>query len=153
VNWIVGQFIQLAGAALILVAFVGAQTGRLEQKSRLYLLANALGSTALAMEAAYYGQWGFLLLEGAWAIISVMGIVSAALPAGKDPDWSGSAGGHAPGGGIPAEHLWPAGMREGTGDLPGSQTTDAGDRSQIAEEPLPAVQLRIEAGDRDAVVS
>ncbi len=125
-NWMVDQLIQLAGSALILVAFVGAQTGRLDQKSRVYLLANALGSTALAVEAAYYRQWGFLLLEGAWAIISVLGIVSAALPAG---------------------------MRESIGDLPGSQTTDSGDRSQIAQEPLPRVQRGIEAGDCNAVFS
>lgn len=131
----VDQFIQLAGSALILVAFVGAQTGRLEQKSRLYLLANALGSTALAMEAAYYSQWGFLLLEGAWAIISVMGILSAALSAGKDPD-SGPADGHVPGDGIPSDHSWSAGMHEGIGDFPGSETTDSGDRGQIAEEPF-----------------
>jgi hypothetical protein len=153
VNWMVDQLIQLAGSALILVAFVGAQTGRLDQKSRVYLLANALGSTALAVEAAYYRQWGFLLLEGAWAIISVLGIVSAALSAGKDLDWSGSADGHVPGEGVSSDHSWSAGMRESIGDLPGSQTTDSGDRSQIAQEPLPRVQRGIEAGDCNAVFS
>jgi len=96
VNWLVDQLIQLAGSALILIAFAGAQTGRLNQKSRRYLLANALGSAVLAVEAAYYRQWGFLLLEGAWAIISVLGMVSAVLPAGKDPDWSSSADGPVP---------------------------------------------------------
>jgi hypothetical protein len=84
-NWMAAQLIQLAGSALILVAFAGAQTGRLDQKSRPYLLANALGSAALAMEAAYYRQWGFLLLEGAWAIISAAGLVSGARQISEKP--------------------------------------------------------------------
>jgi hypothetical protein len=72
-----GQLIQMAGSALILIAFVGAQAGRLNQKSCRYLLANALGSTALAIDAACTRQWGFLLLEGAWAIVSLTGMLSA----------------------------------------------------------------------------
>jgi len=84
-NWMAAQLIQLAGSALILVAFAGAQTARLDQKSRPYLLANALGSAALAMEAAYYRQWGFLLLEGAWAIISAAGLVSGARQISEKP--------------------------------------------------------------------
>lgn len=83
-SWLADQSIQLAGSALILIAFIGSQTGRLDQKSRAYLLANALGSAALAVDAACYRQWGFLLLEGSWAIVSVTGILSAALPARRD---------------------------------------------------------------------
>ena len=108
------------------------QAGRLDQKSRLYLLANALGSTALAVEAAYYRQWGFLLLEGAWAIISVLGIVSAALSAGKDLDWPGSADGHVPGEGVSSDHSWSAGMRESIGDLPAESVRPADRQSETS---------------------
>jgi hypothetical protein len=73
------QLIQLSGAALILAAFVGAQIGWLNQKSRLYLLVNAVGSAALAINAGCFGQWGFLLLEGSWAIVSLIGLLSAVL--------------------------------------------------------------------------
>jgi hypothetical protein len=83
-NEMVDQLVQLAGSAVILAAFAGAQTGRLNQKSRRYLLANALGGAALAFDAAYYHQWGFLLLEGAWAIVSLIGMLSAEREPARD---------------------------------------------------------------------
>ena len=83
------QLVQFPGAALILLAFVGAQIGRLDQKSRTYLLSNAVGSAALAINAAWFSQWGFLLLEGSWAIVSLIGLRSAlpvyARPAAAKP--------------------------------------------------------------------
>jgi hypothetical protein len=82
---LVDQIIQLAGAMLILAAFAGAQAGRLERCSHGYLLPNLLGSAALAGEAAHGRQWGFLLLEGAWAVISLAGIVTAVLAAHARP--------------------------------------------------------------------
>jgi hypothetical protein len=97
VSGLVNQSIQLAGSALILVAFIGAQAGRLDQKSRAYLLVNALGSTALAVDAAYGRQGGFLLLEGSWAIVSGIGMLSAALPTRRDPARPGQADGQGPG--------------------------------------------------------
>ena len=84
-NEMVDQLVQLAGSAVILAAFAGAQTERLNQKSRRYLLANALGGAALAFDAAYDHQWGFLLLEGAWAIVSLIGMLSAAPSAEREP--------------------------------------------------------------------
>lgn len=71
------QLIQLPGAALILLAFVSAQIGWLDSKSRWYLWPNAVGSAALALNAAYFRQWGFLLLEGSWAIVSLIGLLCA----------------------------------------------------------------------------
>jgi hypothetical protein len=76
VSGIVDQAVQLVGAVLILAAFAGAQTGRLDRRSRWYLLPNLLGSAALAADALRGRQWGFLLLEGAWAIISLLGLLS-----------------------------------------------------------------------------
>ncbi|MEO7198462.1 MAG: hypothetical protein ABIZ50_08320 [Solirubrobacterales bacterium] len=64
------QAVQIAGAILILVAFAGAQFGRLDQRSISYLVLNLLGSAILAVLAALESQYGFLLLEGVWAIVS-----------------------------------------------------------------------------------
>jgi hypothetical protein len=68
------QIFQILGAVLILVAFLLAQIGRLAQHSYAYLLLNVCGSAILAILAAAERQWGFLLLEGAWALVSLWGI-------------------------------------------------------------------------------
>ncbi len=64
------QAVQIVGAILILVAYAGAQFGRLDQRSISYLVLNLIGSAILAVLAAVESQYGFLLLEGVWAIVS-----------------------------------------------------------------------------------
>ena len=64
------QLVQIIGAILILVAFAGAQFGRLDQHSLAYLVLNLVGSAILAVLAGIDGQLGFLLLETVWAIVS-----------------------------------------------------------------------------------
>jgi hypothetical protein len=43
--------------------------------SRSYQVFNLIGSATLAADAAATGQWGFLLLEGAWAVMSLAGLM------------------------------------------------------------------------------
>jgi len=74
----VDQAIQIVGAALILIAYVAAQMERLDPQSRLYLTLNLVGSIILAVLAASGSQWGFLMLEFAWAIVSAWGLVTLA---------------------------------------------------------------------------
>jgi hypothetical protein len=70
----VDQVVQLLGAVLILAAYVAAQAGRLDPRSRAYLTLNLIGSLLLAVLAAGGAQWGFLLLEGVWAVVSLWGL-------------------------------------------------------------------------------
>ena len=73
------QVVQIVGSLLVLAGFAAAQLGWLDQRSRVYLVLNAVGSATLAVQAALGAQWGFLLLEGVWAVVSVIGLARAAV--------------------------------------------------------------------------
>jgi hypothetical protein len=64
------QVVQVIGALMILVAYAAAQTGRWSTDAPAYLWLNLVGSVILAVLAAASQNWGFLLLEGVWAIVT-----------------------------------------------------------------------------------
>jgi len=68
------QLVQVAGALLILAAFAATQFDRLEPHSRPYLVLNVAGSLILTVLAWSERQYGFLLLEAVWALISLWGL-------------------------------------------------------------------------------
>jgi hypothetical protein len=72
-----GQTIQVLGALLILAAYVLAQFRVIEQNSRAYLWPNLVGATVLAADAWFERQWGFFLLEGVWALVSVWSLIQS----------------------------------------------------------------------------
>jgi hypothetical protein len=65
-----GQAVQIPGALLILAAFGLSQFGFIPQQSLRYQLPNLIGSALLGVDAYLGEEWGFVLLEGAWAVIS-----------------------------------------------------------------------------------
>jgi hypothetical protein len=77
------QVVQIVGALLILVAFAGAQVGRLDQRSLSYLWLNLIGSVVLAALAYHEQQWGFLMLEFVWALVSAWSLTQVSR--GREP--------------------------------------------------------------------
>lgn len=70
------QAVSVVGALLILLAFAANQLGRVDTSNLSYQLANFVGSVILTIVAVIEVQLGFILLEGAWALVSLWGIIT-----------------------------------------------------------------------------
>ncbi|MBA2584908.1 MAG: hypothetical protein H0U99_00285 [Chthoniobacterales bacterium] len=71
------QIISLIGAALILVGYVGLQRGWLDRTDRSFNALNFVGSALLTWVALIDHRLGFIVLEGAWALLSLPGMLRA----------------------------------------------------------------------------
>lgn len=69
------QLIQVVGALFVLAGFVLAQLRLWTTDSWGYLLLNVAGAGILAWIALVDRQWGFLLLEGVWTIVTLASIL------------------------------------------------------------------------------
>ena len=70
--------VQIVGAVLVLAGFLAAQLGWLDEHAYAYLIPNAIGSGALAITAVVTANWGFVLLEGVWCLVSLWGLARSA---------------------------------------------------------------------------
>lgn len=69
------QILALLGALLILLPFAASQLGHLAVESRRYQGLNLAGSAALTVVAVVQQQYGFIVLEAVWAMMSAFGLV------------------------------------------------------------------------------
>ena len=76
----VEQAVAIGGALMILVAYGANQLGWLAPSRPLYNVLNFVGSVILAVIAWRGAQWGFLLLEGVWALITIPPLIRSVRP-------------------------------------------------------------------------
>ena len=69
------QAVSIAGAVLILLPFTASQFQKLSTDSVAYQTMNLIGSAALTAVAVIESQYGFILLEGMWALVSAAGLL------------------------------------------------------------------------------
>ena len=71
------QAISVIGALLILGAFAANLLQWMNTSNLWYSLLNFVGSAILMVIAIIDQQYGFILLEGTWALVSLWGIIAA----------------------------------------------------------------------------
>lgn len=69
------QLIALLGAILVLSAYFAYQRGWLNRGDRSYHVLNLIGASCLAWVAILDQRWGFILVEVAWALLSLPGSI------------------------------------------------------------------------------
>ena len=74
------QLIAILGAALVLAGYFALQRGWLAREDRLYNALNFFGAALLTWVAVADRRWGFIILEGLWALLSVPGMLRRAAP-------------------------------------------------------------------------
>ena len=70
------QIISVLGALAILGAYVANQFRLIGPSNMFYSVMNFIGSTVLTVIAVIEVQWGFILLEAVWALVSLWGIIT-----------------------------------------------------------------------------
>ena len=70
------QIISVLGALAILGAYVANQFRLIGPSNMSYSIMNFIGSAVLTVIAVIEVQWGFILLEAVWALVSLWGIIT-----------------------------------------------------------------------------
>ncbi len=73
-----GPLVQVVGALLVLTGFALAQAKLLTPQARATSSRTPSGLPSSPSDAYIERQWGFLLLEGVWAAISIWGLIGLA---------------------------------------------------------------------------
>ena len=76
----------VVGVGLILIAYAGATTGRLDPKQAPALGLNLVGALLILWSLYFDFNLSAVLMEGAWALVAVYGLVQLVLGRNRAPD-------------------------------------------------------------------
>lgn len=71
----------VSGVLLILIAYAGAQFGKLPPRETPALSLNLVGASLILWSLAYRFNLAAFLMEGAWALLALYGLIRLALSA------------------------------------------------------------------------
>ena len=69
------EIVGLVGAAFVLLAYFGLQSGKLRGDGVAFQLANILGAGAIALSLVFKFNLGAMAIELSWIAISIYGLV------------------------------------------------------------------------------
>ncbi len=67
-----GEWIGTLGVSILLIAFALNLLKKLQANSKLYLFLNVLGGALACLSSVLIQFWPFVVLEGVWAIASLV---------------------------------------------------------------------------------
>lgn len=71
------QAVSLVAAGIVLYAFFLQQQGVWQPTDARYLACNFVGTAVLTVVAWIGSQWGFVVIEAVWAVVSLRGLMRA----------------------------------------------------------------------------
>ena len=69
----------VAGVVMILAAYAGATSGKLDPKRAIALTLNLVGAGLILLSLSYDFNLSAVLMESAWAVVALIGLVRLAL--------------------------------------------------------------------------
>jgi len=76
----------VVGVLCILIAYAGATSGRLDARQAPALLLNLTGALLILVSLYFDFNLSAVLMEGAWALVAIYGLVQLALGRNRAPD-------------------------------------------------------------------